>query len=156
MPYTHARLCAFVSKLTALLQELVGNPGVVGKLKAWLSGWHLKVPHKAALLSGPPGIGMMRVYVNVCLCVCMCMCWCDKCFWYAFTGVCTSRSHTRPRCSRAPVYVNVCLCVYVFVCVGATNVFGMHLLVCAPQGPTQGRAALGPAWSRYVACVFAS
>lgn len=37
--------------------DIIGNPGVVSDLMKWLRGWTPAVTPKAALLSGPPGIG---------------------------------------------------------------------------------------------------
>lgn len=38
--------------------DLVGNPSAIKQLKEWLSSWNVKgYGSKAALLSGPPGIG---------------------------------------------------------------------------------------------------
>lgn len=39
------------------LEDLVGNPGLAKQLQTWLQNWSPSGDKKAALLSGPPGIG---------------------------------------------------------------------------------------------------
>ena len=44
------------------LEDVVGHDSVIGTLRAWLRGWATKAPaQRAALLSGPPGIGKSTV-----------------------------------------------------------------------------------------------
>lgn len=47
--------------------DLIGNPGIYEKLRSWLSGWNPESKEeRAALLSGPPGIGKTTMAHLVC------------------------------------------------------------------------------------------
>lgn len=88
--------------------EILGNQDAVRKLSVWLASWEERFnsnanigktysapngPWKAALLSGPPGIGSKsecaRIYIYILYILCVCVCMCLSICLFAFLSAAT-------------------------------------------------------------------